>query len=573
MADKNPETLAAWKRQNQKVLALAAELKEQFTEDKSIQQANTVLTCYRQYEKLFLQYLENPDEQTTRAMTDMANRTVAAMEALREDQQEQLAEARKQNAAFVADKLYKADAANRLVKWLQDARIAQKNFMDTKDHAHAKTVDVLCQKIYDLCDELHAAMEEPRNREQVAGARAAVAGYHDNFQQWVGLWDQQEQVYARLADAAGTFMDSCQTLVAGQEAKMASTITNSNAVMLGGAGVAIVVGCVLACVITIGITRPINRIIAGLTSGAEQTTSAAGQVSSASQSLAEGASEQAAAIEETTASVEEMASMTRQNASNAEEAKNLAASANGSAQKGSTAMGRMSQAIDDIKKSSDETAKIVKTIDEIAFQTNLLALNAAVEAARAGEAGKGFAVVAEEVRNLAQRSAEAARNTADMIEGSVSNADNGVQISQEVEAALTEIAEGSGKVNDLVGEIAAASNEQAQGIEQINTAVTQMDQVTQKNAANAEESASASEELSAQAEELNSMVQQLRGLVEGAASVHHQPDTSRRAQLSQAPPHAERSAKPAANRPAAPRQPEASPAEAMPLDDGELGEF
>ena len=166
----------------------------------------------------------------------------------------------------------------------------------------------------------------------------------------------------------------------------------------------------------------------------------------------------------------------------------------------------MSQAIDDIKTSSDETAKIIKTIDEIAFQTNLLALNAAVEAARAGEAGKGFAVVAEEVRNLAQRSAEAARNTADMIEGSVKNADNGVQISQEVGQSLQEIAEGNRKVNDLVAEIAAASAEQAQGIEQINTAVGQMDQVTQSNTASAEESSSAAEELASQAQELKGMV-------------------------------------------------------------------
>ncbi len=281
-----------------------------------------------------------------------------------------------------------------------------------------------------------------------------------------------------------------------------------------GIGSILVTGFVVARSIAV----PINRIIEGLTAGAEQTTSAAAQVSSASQSLAQGASEQAAALEETTSSIEEMSSMVKQNAVNAEEAKGLAATARGNAEKGTEAMTRMSTAIDDIKKSSDETAKIIKTIDEIAFQTNMLALNAAVEAARAGEAGKGFAVVAEEVRNLAQRSAEAARNTSDMIEGAVKNADNGVDISKEVAGVLEEIADGNRKVSDLVAEIAAASNEQAQGAEQINTAISQMDSVTQSNAANAEESASAAEELSAQAEELSRMVEQLRSVVGGSVS-------------------------------------------------------
>ncbi len=283
--------------------------------------------------------------------------------------------------------------------------------------------------------------------------------------------------------------------------------------------VAMIVGVILALglglLISRGINRALRRIVDGLTSGSEQTASAAGQVSSASQSLAQGASEQAAALEETTSSIEEMSSMVKQNAANANEATNLAASATADADTGTQAMGQMSKAIDDIKKSSDETAKIIKTIDEIAFQTNLLALNAAVEAARAGEAGKGFAVVAEEVRNLAQRSAQAAKDTANMIAESVKNADNGVSINKEVAQTLNKIAEGSRKVNDLVAEIAAASNEQAQGIDQINTAVGQMDQVTQSNAANAEESASAAEELSSQAEELNGMVGQLQAMVGG----------------------------------------------------------
>jgi methyl-accepting chemotaxis protein len=242
--------------------------------------------------------------------------------------------------------------------------------------------------------------------------------------------------------------------------------------------------------------------------GSEQVSAASTQISSGSQNLAQGSSEQASSLEEVSSTLEEMASMTRQSAENSNQATGLSLTARESADRGIEAMGRMRTSIDSIKNSSDETAKIVKTIDEIAFQTNLLALNAAVEAARAGEAGKGFAVVAEEVRNLAQRSAEAARNTASMIEESVTNAESGVKVTGEVAQALDEIADGSRKVNDLVGEIAAASTEQSQGIEQVNTAVTQLNQVTQQNAANAEESASAAEELNSQASELQNMVGQ-----------------------------------------------------------------
>jgi len=240
--------------------------------------------------------------------------------------------------------------------------------------------------------------------------------------------------------------------------------------------------------------------------GADQVASASVQVSSGGQSLSQGASEQASSLEEVSSSLQEMSSMTKQNTLNAREANNVAIEARDSAQRGVESMSRMSLAINKIKTSSDSTSKIVKTIDEIAFQTNLLALNAAVEAARAGDAGKGFAVVAEEVRNLAMRSAEAAKNTANLIEEAVKNSENGVSINAEVLKNFQEITEKINKVSQVVAEIAAASEQQDQGISQVNKAVEQMNQLTQQNAANAEESASAAEEMSSQSEEMRSMV-------------------------------------------------------------------
>lgn len=236
------------------------------------------------------------------------------------------------------------------------------------------------------------------------------------------------------------------------------------------------------------VSASFHEIINNLTVGGKQ-------VAQASQQLAQGSTEQAAGLEETSSSLEQLAAQTKQNADNAQQANQLSAETTKSALSGSDAMQRMNQAILQIQKSSEETSKIIKTIDEIAFQTNLLALNAAVEAARAGEAGKGFAVVAEEVRNLAMRSAEAAKNTSAMIEESVRNSNNGVEITNDVVRSLGEITTSVQKVNDLVEEINSACQEQAQGIDQINISMNQMDKVTQANAANAEESSGAASQV------------------------------------------------------------------------------
>jgi methyl-accepting chemotaxis protein len=272
----------------------------------------------------------------------------------------------------------------------------------------------------------------------------------------------------------------------------------------------------LSVYLIFSIDQPIHEVIKGLAEGAEQVSAASSQVSQSSQQLVQGANEQASGIEETSSSLEEIASMTKQNANNAEGANRLMSAVGSNITQGKESMKHLLGAMEEIKRSSDATSKIVKTIDEIAFQTNLLALNAAVEAARAGDAGKGFAVVAEEVRHLAQRAGEAARNTAALIEGSIKSSEQGVSAFGVTSKLLGEMVTSIQKVNELISEIAAASKEQAQGIEQVATAVAQMNQVTQTNAATAEESSSASEALNAQVEQVNGIIQELVTIVEGS---------------------------------------------------------
>lgn len=270
---------------------------------------------------------------------------------------------------------------------------------------------------------------------------------------------------------------------------------------------------VLSVMLSSGIANPIARVIELLTATSAQTSVAADQVSSASQQLSQGAIEQAASLEETSGSLTELSGRTKNNADSTTKANELAQGTKSSATQGNAAMMEMKKAMEAINESSDKISHIIKNIEEIAFQTNLLALNAAVEAARAGEHGQGFAVVAEEVRHLAERAASAARDTAQLIDDNIRRARGGAEVVGRAALALKGITESAEKVAIIVADIAQASREQSEGIDQITMAVGQVDQVTQRNASAAEETASASEELSAQAETLSHMVTELQGLV------------------------------------------------------------
>jgi methyl-accepting chemotaxis protein len=287
-----------------------------------------------------------------------------------------------------------------------------------------------------------------------------------------------------------------------------------------GIFIGIIVALFFGIATSVMITRPINSAVVTLNEGVRQVAAASNQLSSSAQQLSQGSAEQASAIEESSSTLQETTSMLHQNTLNTEQATVLSEKTKDSSNKGSHEMQEMMDSMQEIKKSSDQISKVIKVIEDIAFQTNILALNAAIEAARAGEAGLGFAVVAEEVRNLAQRSAQAAKDTTMMIEANIELSGKGVSVAERVREALTEITIQAKKVNELMGEILAASQEQALGIDQVNKAMGQMESVTQKNAASAEESASAAEELTAQAESMRSFVAELSKLVNGKADAN-----------------------------------------------------
>ncbi len=387
----------------------------------------------------------------------------------------------------------------------------------------------------------------------------------------------QSQKYSEQAFESLNRMIDIKEQIA--EEKASSAISQSatlKTINLAGMVIGVLAAISLGILLTRSITKPVNRIVQALKISGEQVSAASAQVSSSSQSSAEGANEQASSLEETSSSLEEMSSQTQQNADNASQAEKAMEESRSQVEGGVRAMERMSKTIDEVKQSSEETSKIIKTIDDIAFQTNLLALNAAVEAARAGEAGKGFAVVAEEVRNLAQRSAEAAKNTSQLIEQSQASAESGVEVVEDVSQRLTNIQESTRQVDTLIKEIAAASKEQAQGIEQVNTAVSEMDKVVQQNASDAEESASAAEELSSQAAEMERVVEELAILIHG--ETNQTPDNKERSQK-QAQGSSSPQRRTSPQHPMSQRQKhhvskkKSSPEKMIPLDDDDFKDF
>ena len=372
-------------------------------------------------------------------------------------------------------------------------------------------------------EKMDASMKDAAKDALIVSLKASLAGYSDGLDHTVTLKKEGDRIIAeelnkiapQFTAALASVRKSVTDFQSELEVRMNSEQKANEAYVMGGAAICCVLGLVVGFVITRGITRPIGAIATRLANESSQTNSAAMQVAEVSQSMSDGASQQAAAIEESGAALHEMASMTTRNSETAQSAKTLASEARETADAGARDMEAMNSAMSAIKASSSEISKIIKTIDEIAFQTNILALNAAVEAARAGEAGMGFGVVADEVRTLAQRCAQAARETADKISDSSTKSEQGVQISAKMGSNLGAIVERIRKLDEMIAGIAQASHEQSEGISQLNNTVAGMDKITQANAALAEQSAASSEELKAQAGQVQRAVGELMAMVGG----------------------------------------------------------
>ncbi len=409
-------------------------------------------------------------------------------------------------------------------------------YLESNESAAAERVRGEFGRLQERLLALNKELKRPEDRKMFDTIVLAKETYEKTFGEVVSVISEQNRIVEQTMDRIGPEMyktvqnlgDSYQNEQYALGPKLVASNSRGISLIIVIGCAALLLGILLSFIISRGIVTSLKRLIEGLTDGAAQVSSASGQVSSASQQLAEGSSEQAAAIEETSASLEEIAAMTRQNAENAAQADDLTREANEVMESANESMAGLISSMNEISAASEQTSKIVKTIDEIAFQTNLLALNAAVEAARAGEAGAGFAVVADEVRNLALRAAEAAKNTAALIEGTVEKVHSGSDLVARTNEAFGNVAKSAARVGELVAEIAAASREQSEGVDQVKKAVTEMDKVVQQNAANAEESASASQELNSQALQMKALVVDLARQVKSSKKGEADDEPARR---------------------------------------------
>ncbi len=427
---------------------------------------------------------------------------------------------RGENGGKMLQQLKKVTLMNELVGLGNQILLAASTARAKRDLTPLDGIEKVFASIDAKLDAITAITHEEADLGVVKNLKTASELYKNALSELSGMWSDVQEINKQ----GQTTGDEIMMLTQGAHdaglddtkkisAQTVKKVSFSTMMMISGVLLASIIGIAIAVYIIRAITKPVRQVARGLLDGADQVASASALVTSSSLSVAEGASQQAAALEEGSASLEQISAMTHQNAEHAAQADQLMRETSTLITIASRSMNQLTSSMTDITKANEDTRKIIKTIDAVAFQTNLLALNAAVEAARAGQAGAGFAVVAEEVRNLARRSAEAAKNTADLIEHSTRQVKDGYAIVAKTTSEFTEVARSVASCEALVGEITTASREQARGIGQVSTAVLEMDKIVQQNAANAEESASASGQMNAQAEQMKGFVGELVALV------------------------------------------------------------
>lgn len=406
----------------------------------------------------------------------------------------------------VIDRVKKLNIAKSIINMFLECRRHEKNFTITRDEKHKNNVIKTAQAIQDIVKSAREMIKLEINRDQIDNVLSGTIAYLHDFNKYVELTNKQKISEKKMVDSARKLISICETLRKNAKESMDSIASISYKLLLVTLIIGITFSVVLAYLIVNKIMNALSQVTANLTHGVGQIVDISEQVASSSQLVADSAVQQASSLGETLASLKEMDSMTKQNSNNANQVKTLVIGTSDMTKLGRQSMDKMVIAMKKIKSSSDETATIIKTIDEIAFQTNLLSLNAAVEAARTGEAGAGFAVVADEVRSLALRSAEAAKNTSQLIETVKHNVENGMGISKEVADLLSQIDGNVDNTTTFISEITSISSEQVQTIDQINSNAAQMDQATQNNAASAEEMAASAAQLSSNTNDVNDSI-------------------------------------------------------------------